>query len=1190
MADRIEQQLGIDARSALQALDQFDKSVQSVNNSVAALTGTMDKFNATGKVSLGLMRNISRSSARLATNLNAIGNVNLQSLPQSLQGAANAANTASNNLRSMTSNLQQAERQTTRLTVSFETMARIVTTQLIVRAISQIRDAFRESVSQAIELQRRVALITTIAGGIGQEQITGDVVNLSTQFNIPLLEAAEGLYNAISNQVGNYTQSLEFSTEAAKFAQATNSSLADSVDLLSGALRAFDLDVSQTGRVAGIFFSAIDKGRVTADELANTMGRVLEPASALGIELEEITAGVAAISERGLGASQSLTQFRGVITALQKPTVAMRAALQDLGFTSSEQAIATLGMAGALEELGKTAGDSSEALARLFPNIRGFGGQLGLTQENLGTFIRDIEAARAAGSEFANEKFFEATATDAAKLTKAINAAKNTLVTEFGQAVVSTGAELADLLGGVEGITKGIRIMVPALETLALNLVLVGTGFAALKLVALASINPITAAVLLTAGATAALSGALKAAEEQAIQTAEAPIRELEKINKGRIETFKKFEEERLNAQKIADEAILQSGLQRLRKLNAAEITFTRESVARDKNLVASVDATLDQVVGRREQLLKTIESAITGIDSEVAASLQRVTSLQRGQNTREFEFGIRGTSDTSQAESLLSRAFELAEQAKSELFTAFETGDKVARQNALALFQEAEAAAQQADGIAERTNNRDLEVQAFAQLQDLAQSQIDAERQINELQDERRAKLEQERAQQAAIVQELKNQAKIVLDNTGLFNTEGRRFSEQQQASRSSIRQNALRRIGDLQLQSDDFDIGSTLGITQQLDALQREVQANPINLQFSVEGQIQGLSAELEQGFATLLQQFPLAEQLSEALDRPIRSINEAIDGVAELQTLLQQLQQQQSSNTQSELALQLKKDTVLKALDESAVRLARTETVGSEKAQQQQLRYIESLQATNDELTRLVENNELSVQKLNALFQQQITPIFKEGFDVAGSGAQLEANLLTKIFGQGRALDLAQLQEQFNAVVDVSPAVDNLEQLRDALGQYGEETKVIPEALNSSLTPASQLRSTMSDAADDAERFANALNSVGSSAFSQFQAFGTARMMHFATGGANRGTDTIPAMLSNKESVINARASSRFFSQIQAMNAGQNPVYRSTGGNVTNVGDINVSVNNTTSSPVNGRSLVNDLRREIRKGNKF
>lgn len=1190
MADRIEQQLGIDARAALQALADFDKQIDTINSSIATLTGTMGKFNTVGKTSLDLLKSLSSSASRTATNLNKISGTSLQSLPQSLRDASSAANTTERNLDRMNTQLRESANNTTRLTVSFETMARIVTTQVIVRALSQIRDAFRESVSQAIQLQRQVALISTIAGGIGQGQITQDVLDLSTTFNIPLLEAAEGLYNSISNQVGNYAQSLDFASEAAKFAKATNSTLADSVDLLSGALRAFDLDVSQTGRVAGIFFSAIDKGRVTADELANSMGRVLEPASQLGIDLEEITAGVAAISEKGLGAAESLTQFRGIITALQKPTVAMKGALEDLGFTSSEQAIATLGLAGTLEEVGKTANGASEGLAKLFPNIRGFGGAVGLTEENLGTFVRNIKAAQDAGSEFADTKFFEATATDAEKLTAAVNAAKNTLVSEFGTAVVAVGADIADMLGGIEGVTKGTRILVPALETLTLSLAAVGVGFASLKLVALASINPITAAVIATTVAAAALTAAFKAVEEQAIRSAEAPVRELAKQNQQRLADFKKSEDERLNAQKIADQAVFQSGLERLRKLNAAEITFTRQSIQRNESLEANVKSTLGTIVGQRENLLRAITQAISGIDSEVAASLQRVSGLQRGSDTRGFEFSIRGLGDTDQAESLLSRANSLAEQAQSELFKAFETGDKLAKQNALALFQEAEAAAQQADGIAQRAGNRELEVQAFSQLQSLAQEQIDAELRINELQEERRAKLEAERVAQEAIVQELKNQAAIVLENSGLFNNQGDRFSPQQQASRNQIRQDALQKIGQLQLQSSDFDIGSTLGIAQQLESLQREVESNPINVNLSIEGQIQALSTELQAGFQALASQFPLADQLSEALDRPIRSVNEAINGVAELQQKLQELQAQQSQQAQVQLGLEGKREEVLLALQNSSQRLDGATTIGTERAQEQQIRYIESLQATNAELTRLAETGQLTAEKLTSLFEERIRPIFSEGFIVKGTDAQREANILTKIFGTGNALDLAQLQAEFNQAIDPTPAIQQLEALRDSIGQFGAETQVIPTSLNNSAGPATILRDTMRGAADEAERFSRALNSANSAALLQFQSSGSARMMHLAGGGTTRGTDTIPAMLSPGESVVNSRATSQFFSQIQAMNAGQAPVFRNQGGSVTNVGDIHVNVTNSTTSPVSGRTLVNDIRREMRKGNRL
>jgi hypothetical protein len=89
--------------------------------------------------------------------------------------------------------------------------------------------------------------------------------------------------------------------------------------------------------------------------------------------------------------------------------------------------------------------------------------------------------------------------------------------------------------------------------------------------------------------------------------------------------------------------------------------------------------------------------------------------------------------------------------------------------------------------------------------------------------------------------------------------------------------------------------------------------------------------------------------------------------------------------------------------------------------------------------------------------------------------------------------------------------------------------------------------------------------------------------------AAGGFARGTDTIPAMLSPGEFVVNDRASRRFSSQLIAMNAGVQPVYRQEGGpivnNTVNVGDINV--NGTANPDDTARRVVSQLRREFRRG---
>ena len=93
-------------------------------------------------------------------------------------------------------------------------------------------------------------------------------------------------------------------------------------------------------------------------------------------------------------------------------------------------------------------------------------------------------------------------------------------------------------------------------------------------------------------------------------------------------------------------------------------------------------------------------------------------------------------------------------------------------------------------------------------------------------------------------------------------------------------------------------------------------------------------------------------------------------------------------------------------------------------------------------------------------------------------------------------------------------------------------------------------------------------------------------------YATGGlvgGPRGTDVIPAWLSAGEYVMNPLSTSRFFSQLVAMNHGQQPQYFATGGIVktANFGDINVNVTGGDTDKATARNIARELRREIRRG---
>ncbi|REK17957.1 MAG: phage tail tape measure protein [Planctomycetota bacterium] len=85
------------------------------------------------------------------------------------------------------------------------------------------------------------------------------------------------------------------------------------------------------------------------------------------------------------------------------------------------------------------------------------------------------------------------------------------------------------------------------------------------------------------------------------------------------------------------------------------------------------------------------------------------------------------------------------------------------------------------------------------------------------------------------------------------------------------------------------------------------------------------------------------------------------------------------------------------------------------------------------------------------------------------------------------------------------------------------------------------------------------------------------------YMAAGG--KGTDTVPAMLTPGEFVINARSAGKFFPQLQAINAGIAPSFPSvTNNSNVSIGDINVNANDSEAIV---KEVATALRRQLRRG---
>ena len=91
----------------------------------------------------------------------------------------------------------------------------------------------------------------------------------------------------------------------------------------------------------------------------------------------------------------------------------------------------------------------------------------------------------------------------------------------------------------------------------------------------------------------------------------------------------------------------------------------------------------------------------------------------------------------------------------------------------------------------------------------------------------------------------------------------------------------------------------------------------------------------------------------------------------------------------------------------------------------------------------------------------------------------------------------------------------------------------------------------------------------------------------MAFLAGGGHPRGTDVIPAMLSPGEMVMSAATTRTVCQPTHGDERRSEPTYHNQGGHVTNVGDINVTVQGGGTGRQTARSIATELRRELRRG---
>lgn len=620
---------------------------------------------------------------------------------------------------------QNVDKEARRWFISMQGLVRLFEAQVIHRALGAIITEMTNAVQKSAEFQVRISELRTISqeNQLAFGHWAAGIRKISDEFSRPIADVAAAAYQTLSNQVAKGAQTFDFLATAGRFANITVSSLKDSVDLLSGALTAYNLDASQAERVSAVLFKTIDLGRTTATEMANSFGRVAVISAQVGIRLEELTAAIATVTRTGVKYSDAATQITNVVTHLLKPTVAMKQLFQEWGVNSGEAAIATFGFLGVLQRLDQEAEKGSERVAELQRDIRAMRGAFSLSGEGAKQFASDLkqmENAQLAASNAA--KIMEESA--GKQFLKTMNQLKNFFQEDFGTPIVATLNGLIESVKSLDGImgvsgrtfktvatfvgayVVAAGFVMPALARanaaiLASRLALSGQGAALLTgrsawlaygAAVATSMGPLLAVTAAIAAVTLIAQSNTEALDRIKQGGRDVELQEQEKNRKVSQEEAKSFDQRRETFRKLLDE-----NYQGALKNSADMVKVTAQRVEKEIELNKQVTENLKLSWAEYQRHLQSninnTKSEITHLETRIKQSIDSMAGAERKIRDKVFDKRVGLEEDPGLRLQMLQRRMQQLEREARE---GFERGDDTSIKQARENFNQLEKLAEQ--------------------------------------------------------------------------------------------------------------------------------------------------------------------------------------------------------------------------------------------------------------------------------------------------------------------------------------------------------------------------------------------------------------------------------------------------------------------------------------------------------------
>ena len=399
-------------------------------------------------------------------------------------------------------------------------------------------------------------------------------------------------------KLGFTQKEIENVTEATLLlAEATGTDLARAAEVTGSTIRAFGLDTSETKRVTDVMAKAFSSSSLDMEKFAVSMRSVAPVAKTAGLNIEQTTALLGTLTDRGLDASTAGTSLRNVFLELSKSGMTFEDAMAEINKSTDKNktALELFGKRGATTGviLSETADDvatltdklydSADAAEQMAETQRNtLGGSLKLLQSAFEGFILKMNEAGGVG-----EKLRKGIAFLADNFGSIVSALGKAIRMFVAFKVAMKAIQFSQGIGGLRGLVAGFKSIGTSAKGASigakkLGVALKGIGFAL----------AITVLIELAVAFYDIASGASEARRQQDL------FNDATKKSSEEVTEFLKIEDEIIKKQRQENELLIVKGKLK-EKESAAQLKLL--NLAKQQKALDIVSQTKKEIIQIRE-------------------------------------------------------------------------------------------------------------------------------------------------------------------------------------------------------------------------------------------------------------------------------------------------------------------------------------------------------------------------------------------------------------------------------------------------------------------------------------------------------------------------------------------------------------------------------------------------------------